>query len=394
MADPIRIRETATACGHRLGIATLDAPSALNALSLAMVDALQTQLTQWATDPDVVAVVLDGTGEKAFCAGGDLRDLYQSIRDCGGAPNAYARQFFTREYRLDYLIHTYPKPLLCWGNGIVMGGGLGLMAGASHRIVTERTRIAMPEIGIGLFPDVGGSWFLNRMPARTGLFLALTGAPLNAADALFAGLADCQLPQASHGSLLEAMARTRWHRNAGADAVVLSHLVQTEAQAWSSGQPAPADAQAAPTADVPGATPPATAPSNLRACYDEIRVLIGHDGLADIAARLEQAAGTDTWIGAAASNFRRGSPTSAALAYSLLRRARHLSLREVFQMELDAAVGCCAHQDFAEGIRALLIDKDRQPRWQPAKLADVDAALVEDHFKPRYAGANPLADLR
>ena len=144
MTEVVRTREIVTACGRRFGVATLNAPASLNALSLAMVDVLQSRLTQWAADPAVIGVVLDGEGERAFCAGGDLRELYQSIRDCGSEPNPYARQFFSREYRLDYLIHTFPKPLLCWGNGIVMGGGIGLMAGASHRVVTERTRMAMP----------------------------------------------------------------------------------------------------------------------------------------------------------------------------------------------------------------------------------------------------------
>ncbi len=375
MDDVIRVSESATACGRRFAIATLNAPASLNALSLAMVDVLQARLTQWATDPEIVAVVLEGAGDKAFCAGGDLRDLYQSIQDCGSETNLYAKQFFAREYRLDYLIHTYSKPLLCWGHGIVMGGGMGLMAGASHRVVTERTRMAMPEVGIGLFPDVGGSWFLNRAPGRTGLFLALTGAPLNAADALFAGLADFHLPHASRAALLEAMASAQWQGQAAADKRLLTHLIE---------------AQAAP----PPGTSSESSASRLRANFDAITALIGHDALTDIAGRLMAAAGSDSWLAKAAANFANGSPTSAALACTLLQRARHLSLREVFQMELDAALGCCAHHDFAEGIRALLIDKDRRPVWQPAQLANVTDTLIADHFKSRHAGANPLADLR
>jgi enoyl-CoA hydratase/carnithine racemase len=399
MADPVGVTETGTACGRRFGIVTLQAPAALNALSLPMVDILQAQLTRWAADPTVVAVVLAGEGDKAFCAGGDLRELYQSVRDCGGGPNPYAQQFFSREYRLDYLIHTYPKPLLCWGAGIVMGGGMGLMAGASHRVVTENTRMAMPEIGIGLFPDVGGSWFLNRLPPRTGLFLALTGAPLNAADALFAGLADFFLPSTARVALLEAMARAAWSDDPIENARLLTRLIEAPAKARSSSDDAATDAiinaaddnVADTLADAPGAA--GLPRSNLRQHFDEIQSLIGHDGLAEIAARLEQAAGGESWIGKAAANFSRGSPTSARLAYTLLQRARHLSLGEVFRMELDVALGCCAHHDFAEGIRALLIDKDRRPRWQPAHLQDVDDALIDDHFKTRRSGANPLADL-
>jgi len=352
----------------------------LNALSLAMVDGLQAQLTRWSADPGIVAVVLAGEGEKAFCAGGDLRDLYQSLRDCGSAPNPYARQFFSREYRLDYLIHTYPKPIVCWGNGIVMGGGMGLMAGASHRVVTESTRMAMPEIGIGLFPDVGGSWFLNRLPPRIGLFLALTGAPVNAADALFAGLADFLLPNASRAGLLETMARASWEDGGAPENTrLLTHLIEAQAERGTAGSAGAARASAA--------------PSPLRQHFDEIQTLIGNDSLEDIAARLARAAGGDSWIGKAAANFAGGSPTSARLSYVLLQRARHLSLREVFQMEFNVALGCCAHHDFAEGIRALLIEKDRRPRWQPARLQEVDEALIADHFEARQPGANPLADL-
>ena len=151
-------------------------------------------------------------GEKAFCAGGDLRQLYQTLLDCGPARNTYAESFFSEEYELDYLIHTFPKPFLCWGHGIVMGGGVGLMAGASHRVVTLQSRVAMPEINIGLYPDVGGSWFLRRMPGRVGVFLALTAAPLNAADAIFCGLADIVVPQERKPQVLEAIAAARLER--------------------------------------------------------------------------------------------------------------------------------------------------------------------------------------
>jgi enoyl-CoA hydratase/carnithine racemase len=405
MADPVAIREVETACGRRVGSATLRSPGTLNALSLEMVDRLQVQLTRWAAEPDIVVVWLEGEGDKAFCAGGDLQELYQSLRECGSGANPYARQFFSREYRLDYLIHTYPKPLLCWGNGIVMGGGMGLMAGASHRVVTERTRMAMPEIGIGLFPDVGGSWFLNRLPARTGLFLALTGAPLDAADALFAGLADFRLPSGSRAALLEAMAQAKWHEDKAANSRLLSRLIgalagseSTSAESSGASPSSPKTSAAATSSSKTSAAATSaaatSASSNLKTHFDEIRRLMGHDSLNDVAARLHEAANGETWIGKAAANFAKGSPTSARLAFALLQRARHLSLREVFQMELDVALGCCAHHDFAEGIRALLIDKDRKPRWQPARLQDVDDQLIADHFKPRNAGPSPLADLR
>lgn len=381
VAAPVLFRDLRTACGRRFGIATLNAPASLNAISLAMVEALGPQLDAWFDDPSIVGIVLDGAGERAFCAGGDLRDLYRSIGEHGAGPNPYAGRFFELEYRLDHRIHTSPKPILCWGHGIVMGGGIGLMAGASHRVVTGRTRLAMPEIAIGLFPDVGGTWFLDRMPGRCGLFLALTGAPMNAADALFAGLADHRLPDTARGAVLDRIASTRWAaepdlgtRDAargpgGTNHDRLSHLLEA-------------------AADV---EPPV--PSNLRLNFDAIATLIGHDGLAGIAARLATLRPDDSWLAQAAAGFLKGSPTSAALAVALARRGRRRSLADVFRMEYDVALGCCASHDFPEGIRALLIDKDRQPHWQPARLADVDAALLDRHFKPRHDGAHPLADL-
>ena len=182
--------------GCQIGVITLNAEKTLNALSLDMIDLMAEQLALWSTDDNIALVLMQAAGEKAFCAGGDLQNLYQSMLTHHASvdkddvrANQYACDFFNREYRLDYLIHTYPKPILCWGHGIVMGGGIGLMAGASHRVVTEKSRLAMPEIGIGLFPDVGGSYFLNRMPGKLGLFLALTGAMVNAADAKFTKLA-------------------------------------------------------------------------------------------------------------------------------------------------------------------------------------------------------------
>src|SRR5690606_15192614 len=189
-----------------IGIATLNVPRALNALSLEMIDLLKMQLDDWQQDARIAAVWLDAEGDKAFCAGGDVVRLYQSMVDTPtGERNHYAEAFFGREYQLDYLLHTYGKPVICWGHGIVMGGGLGLMSGCSHRVVTEKSRIAMPEITIGLHPDVGGSWFLSRMPGRTGLFLGLTGANINAADALYIGLADRAIGSGLKAQVFDAL---------------------------------------------------------------------------------------------------------------------------------------------------------------------------------------------
>lgn len=367
-ADLVRFEELRCVSGHRFGLATLNAEAALNALSLPMVEALYPQLGRWAHDSQVVGVMLQAAGDRAFCAGGDLRALHASMRAEGSARNAYCRQFFEQEYRLDHLIHTYPKPFLCWGHGIVMGGGVGLMIGASHRVATPKTRIAMPEISVGLYPDVGGSWFLRRLPGRAGLFLALTGAPLNAADARYGGLADFVLDHARKAEVIAALGAVRWTGSASQDHRRLTQLLEA--------QPAP---ESLPE-------------SNLRKHFETICELIGHDSLADIAARLRALQTDDAWLAAAVTSFTQGSPTSAALIHALWQRAPRLSLAEVFRLEYDVSMGCATHPDFAEGIRALIVDKDRQPRWTPARLEAVSDDWIAQHFVRHEP--HPLADLR
>ncbi|WP_038203422.1 enoyl-CoA hydratase/isomerase family protein [Xenophilus azovorans] len=363
-----------TANGRRFGVATLNAPAALNALSVDMVRLLTPKLREWAADPQVVGVLLQAAGEKAFCAGGDLRQLYRTLLDCGSAPNEkrneYAERFFGEEYELDHLIHTFPKPFLCWGHGIVMGGGVGLMVGASHRVVTEGSRVAMPEINIGLYPDVGGSWFLRRTPGRTGLFLAFTAAQINGSDAIFAGLADVLVPQARKAQVLEAIGATAWSGNDRADRALLSRILATAAE---------------------GASRPL---SKLREHYDTIESLMAGDDLLDIARRLRALQSDDAWLQGAAKAFAKGAPSSIALTWELWQRVPRMSLAEVFRLEYWASLGFCAHKDFAEGIRAVLVDKDRNPKWQPATLEEITLAFVEDHLKPRGEMAPELVPLR
>lgn len=382
MEESVLFTEYKTACGQRFGHATLNAPKSLNALSLEMVDRLAPQLDAWAADPEIVGVILDGSGDKAFCAGGDVAALYHAIRATPASqPDrrygiaAEVKAFFEREYRLDYRIHTYPKPILCWGNGIVMGGGIGLMAGSSHRVATPTTRFAMPEINIGLYPDVGGSWFLRRMPGHTGLFLALTAASGNAADARFAGLADFILAHEDRGRVIEAICQARWatpDSAAGRDANHARLGGLLDSFALSEG----------------------FAPSQLRTHFDRIETLIGHDSLLDIAQRLSAlAADGDPWLAQAGKAFVRGAPSSAALSWALWQRTHHMSLAEVFRVEYIASVVCTTHGDFVEGVRALLIDKDRNPSWQHSQLSEVSSDYINSHFSPFFSGPHPLADL-
>jgi enoyl-CoA hydratase/carnithine racemase len=370
----VLFRELDAGGGFRLGIATLNAEKSLNALTLDMIRLLDKQLRHWSADEAIACVVLLGAGSKAFCAGGDVRSLRESILadSSSTTPSSSAQTFFGEEYRLDYLIHTYSKPILVWGSGIVMGGGLGLLAGASHRVVTETSRIAMPEVTIGLYPDVGGSWFLQRMPGRTGLFLALTGAPLNGHDALVVGLGDRFLHSTDFDAVLESLSRVGWTSSSSANHAVLSGVLRTFAAKAAHAMPA----------------------SNVSANAATIEDLTDADTLQDVVRRIGSYRAEVSWLQKAAASMAAGCPTSIALAWELQERAKHLSLAQVFQLELIVSVQCALHPNLPEGVRALLVDKDNKPRWKPASIEGLTPEWVAEHFAaPWRNGPHPLADL-
>jgi enoyl-CoA hydratase/carnithine racemase len=355
-----------TADGRLIQEVVLDAERSLNALSLEMVELLRPRLTDWASDEQVLAVVLRGRGERAFCAGGDVVSLARDI--LAGDRDASLR-YFEAEYRLDYQLHLFPKPLIGWGNGFVMGGGMGLLSGCSHRVVTEHSHLAMPEVTIGLFPDVGASWFLNRLPGRMGLFLALTGNPVNAADALYLGLADRFLASSQYDSLLARLCEANWS-GLPADAVVSSVLRALEHEARSVLNPH----------------------SPVRDHFDLVQTITDQDGVPTMVDALLATDSNDKWIERAQGAVRGGSPLSLWLIERQLRLARPLSLRECFATELNLAVQCGLHREFPEGVRALLIDKDRTPQWTWSSVHDVPAQEVDRFFEPLWPH-NPLADL-
>lgn len=360
--------EHLTAGEQRIAEIRLNAEKNLNALTLEMVDLMLPQLKKWREDPQISAIFLDSAGEKAFCAGGDVVKLYRAITE--ETNSVFPEDFFTREYQLNYLLHTYPKPVICWGNGIVMGGGMGLLSACSHRVVTETSYLAMPEVTIGLYPDVGGSWFLNRMPGHTGLFLGLTGNPVNAVDALFLGLGDRALRKDQREMLMQSLLASTWQ--APASQVVDAILRELEAEA------------AVTFADLP---------APFKANQGLIRELMDQDSVAEIQAALLEIETNDKWMLRAQKALQKGSPVSVHITARQLQRCRHLSLKEVFQQELNLSVQCCRHREFPEGVRALLVDKDNQPQWTFASVQAVEAAYIDALFESPWSGAHPLQDL-
>ncbi|MBY4608126.1 enoyl-CoA hydratase/isomerase family protein [Rhizobium sp. 9T] len=329
------------------GIIRLNRPRALNSLTLAMIRTIAEALDGFARDADVATVVATGEGERGFCAGGDIRALHESTR----AGDGLAGTFWREEFRLNHQIAVYPKPYVALMDGITMGGGVGLSAHGRHRIVTERTRLAMPETGIGYVPDVGATWLLPRAPGEAGTWLGLTGLDIGAADAIHAGLADRHIASSRLGDVVETL----------------------------SGLPSGSS-----SGDVDGVLQAFSEPSGesrLRQNAATIDRAFRFDGVEEILAALAEEQGEF------AAETRRvlltRSPTSLKLALRLLRAGRRsASLAECLGRELGACLQMLDNPDFFEGIRAAVIDKDRNPKWSPASVEAVEAAAVERFLKP------------
>ncbi|MDQ0616803.1 enoyl-CoA hydratase [Arthrobacter globiformis] len=322
----------------KLGVVTLNRPKAVNALTAGMVTAVLEQLTAWADDDSVATVLVQGAGDRGLCAGGDIVAIYRDIL-AGGDETA---GFWADEYRLNSLIERFPKPYVALMDGLVLGGGVGISAHGSLRIVTERTRTGMPETTIGFVPDVGGTLLLSRSPGEAGTHAALTGAHLSGADALFLGLADYFVPS---GSLAD-----------------LAAVLENES----------AEAAVARFAQKPAA-------SALEAQRDWIDPCYSADDAEEIVRRLRAAGGE---AAAAADTIEAKSPTAVKVTLASLRRSRGLTLDQALAEEYRVGLRCLAGPDFREGIRAQVVDKDRNPQWQPATLQEVHADDVERYFAP------------
>ena len=354
------------------GLITLNRPKALNALSLGMVRKLLATLQAWRDDPAVELVAIRGSNKTGrpgtpealfggFCAGGDIRYFHQAI--FAGDPSL--EDFFTEEYQLNHLIHTYPKPYIAFMDGIVFGGGMGISQGASHRIVTEHTKMAMPETNIGLFPDVGGGYFLSRCPGHAGEYLALTGEVITPDDALGFGLADIRLKAADLPALWEAIATQNMTDIAAIETFIATNLIAARADSdWA------------------------------EADFDTYFHL---PTVREIVQALESS--KSPWARKTAETLRKRSPLMLHVSLEQIRRARSMTLADELRMERDM-VHQCFHRagglpsETVEGIRALAIDKDFKPRWMPARIEDVTEAMVAPFFaSPWTTEAHPLRDL-
>jgi enoyl-CoA hydratase len=321
-----------------IAVATLNRPAALNALTLAMVRDFHPVLDRWAADPAVRAVVVRGAGERAFCAGGDIRALYD------GRGTDFTADFFREEYRLNRAIFRYPKPYIALMDGITMGGGVGVSVHARHRIVSEATVFAMPETGIGLFPDVGGAYFLPRMPGETGLYLALTGERMRAADCLYTGIGDLYVPDERHDALIAAL------RGGGDIAGTLDAFA--------------GDAGAAPLADI----------------RDAVDRCFSADSVDGVIAALESRG--DDWAARTLAAMAGKSPTSQKVALRQIRTGATLEFEDCMRMEYRLSQRIMAAHDFFEGVRAVVIDKDQSPEWRPGRLTDVRDVDIDAYFAP------------
>ena len=323
-----------------LGLITLNRPKALNALTHEMCVLMKAQLDTWAQDDAVKTVVVRGAGDRAFCAGGDIRALYES----GKAGTPYALDFYRDEYILDAAIKHYPKPYVTLIHGIDMGGGVGISVNGKYRVAAETMVFAMPETGIGLFPDVGGSYFLPRCPGQIGMFLGLTGARLKTADALYAGVATHFVPITRCDALITTLA-------GGAEPDLALKAAQDSV--------------------------PDTFLTTHRTAMD--RIFAG-DAVEDILVALDSE--HEDWADDAAKTIRAKSPTSLKLTFRQIREGAKLEFNDCMRMEYRMVNRVVAGHDFYEGVRATIIDKDGAPKWQPADLAQVSDADIDPYFAP------------
>ena len=345
---------------NHIGWITLNRPSALNALSFEMIEALYMVLQQWENDDQVVFVCLEGEGDRAFCSGGDVKALYD-LRE--STVLDYAFKFFTTEYMMNMTLFCYPKPILVYMNGVVMGGGVGISIGASHRIVTEKTMWGMPEMNIGLYPDVGGSYFLNQMPGHIGRYLALTSKTIHTNDVIHIGAADYCIDSRDWNQLKVSLEIKNWSSEIVHDELV-DILFKHHQRAHN---------------------------NSISSTEDKINNHFKFETMEEIIDSLEGASQSgDIWAFETVKLLLTKSPTSLKVTLKQLIEGKKKDLFECFKMELNLSMNFMKGHDFFEGVRAVLVHKDRAPKWVPASLEAIKEHEVEAYFHYDWKGPHPL----
>lgn len=357
---PVEIQELPCREGH-IGLLTLNSPSTSSTASTDIAASLQNCLKHWASDERICVVLIRDAGENGFCTGNNLRNLYPSLISAEQTEAAF--DAFKQEYELGYTLHSFPKPIVGIGHGTITGSGLSLFSACRYRLLTPNATLAMPEASLGLFPGVGASWLLNRLPGRLGLFMGLTGAQLNITDALRVGLADMALPYNNEHHLLSSLQAERWSgRKAADDSRLFRLLTQFETS----------DYHALPA-------------SHLELHEQDIARLCAGTHLHDIAGQLLGAHVDTVWWQTCMETLKGVCPVSAWLIWNQLKKAQQMSLKDVFRMELAMAWECVRRPDLTEGIRARLIECDQNPQWSFPRIQEVPEAVIDAHFPPVWS---------
>ena len=357
--------------GSFLAEIKLNRPPSLNALDLEMILAIKNQLNKWKENSCLSAVFLHGEGNKAFCAGGDVRSIYSSIisaKENKEDPGKAVQPFFENEYRLDYLLHTYPCPVVVWGHGFVIGGGAGLFLASSHRIVTESFSLSMPEITIGLFPDVGVSYLLSRFTGEVGWYLALTGCRLNSLEAHTLKIADFYFENAEKEKVFQTLLSSSFKSKEEIGQILKNiqqqNIISSSQENW-----------------------PEKYQDRITSLFESKELNIIYKKFCDSSMKEDKKWEKNR------QTFLQGSPTSAGIICEQLKRAKKCSLKEVFQTDLVLALNCARGFDFSEGVRALLVEKSGSPAWELNSVEQVKKLQIQEYFKSDPDWINPLEDL-
>ena len=356
--------------GSFLAEVKLTNPRSFNALDLDMISALKNHLESWEKNSKISFIFIHGEGEKSFCAGGDVKQLYHGIVNCrekNEDPGLLVQPFFETEYRTNYLMHTYSKPIVLWGHGLVMGGGLGLFAASSHSIVTESSSFCMPEISIGLFPDVGGSYFLNKLEKNLGLYLALTSCRFNGTESLFLKFSQLAFKDSDKEEVFNFLLSFSFKEPEDFDKKIKEFQKKKEIsfdqENW------------------------------FKKYEDQINQTIESKEIQVIYENFKNSKIEDKkWI-KNRDNFLKGSPSSAGVICEQLSRGEGMNLKEVFKMEMIMAMQHARHWDFQEGVRALLVEKTGSPAWNPSNIKELKNSWIQEHFTTTPGWANPLDNL-